>query len=189
MYEVLKNFVKEKSYEYISHNYSSLKELINSPIEELVTIPGIGEKKAKQLKAILELSKQLLLPDKTDFYVKFPQDIYDYLKTLDLFEEENFILICLNSKNKVIYSQIISKGTINSSLVHPREVFSPAIRVRAVSIAVAHNHPSGNPEPSPEDIDITKRLCECGNLVGIQLLDHIIIGDGRFVSLKEKDLI
>ena len=99
---------------------------------------------------------------------------------------ENFICLYLNTKNQVIHRQTIFIGSLNTSIVHPREVFKEAFRRAAASIICLHNHPSGDPTPSREDIEVTKRLVECGRIIGIEVLDHIIIGDHKFVSLKEK---
>ncbi len=98
----------------------------------------------------------------------------------------NFICLYLNTKNQVIHRQTIFIGSLNTSIVHPREVFKEAFRRAAASIICLHNHPSGDPTPSREDIEVTKRLVECGQIIGIEVLDHIIIGDHKFVSLKEK---
>lgn len=187
--ESLKQFIKEDSYNYICNNYSSLKELLNATATELESIPGLGKVKSRQLQAILKLSKELLMPNSEDFYIKQPKDIYEYLKYMSLFTEENLMLLCLNTKNKVIYSKLVSKGTINSSLVHPREVFTSAIKIQAASIVIVHNHPSGDPSPSSEDISITTRLRECSKIIGIDLLDHVIIGAGKYVSLKERGIM
>ncbi|MDR3595059.1 DNA repair protein RadC [Clostridium sp.] len=187
--ETLKEFVKEESYNYIVENYLSTKDLVNAPLLELESIPGIGKAKSKQLKAIMDLSKELLTPDDKNYYITQPRDAYEFCKDMALLQEENLKLLCLNTKNKIIHSLTVSIGTLNSSLVHPREVFAPAIKSKAASIIVLHNHPSGDPSPSSEDISITTRLKECGKLIGINLLDHIIIGNGKYVSLKERGII
>jgi DNA repair protein RadC len=187
--ETLKQLVREESYKYISENYSSTKDLLHSPLPELERIPGIGKTRAKQLKAIMDLSTELLVPDDKNYHITQPKDAYEYLKFMALQPEENLMVLCLNTKNRVIHSESVSKGSLNASIVHPREVFVSAIKVRAASVIVVHNHPSGNPEPSAEDISITSRLKECGKIIGIELLDHIIIGDGTFVSLKEKGVL
>jgi DNA repair protein RadC len=104
-------------------------------------------------------------------------------------KQEHFLAIILDTKNRILMEVLVSKGTLSGSLVHPREVFAPAIRERAASILVIHNHPSGDPSPSHEDIEITHRLRETGDLIGIPLLDHVILGEDSFVSLKERNLI
>ena len=100
--------------------------------------------------------------------------------------QEHFVALFLNTKNQIIHQQTIFIGSLNASIVHPREVFREAVKRSAASIIVAHNHPSGDPTPSQEDIQVTKRLNESGKMIGIDLLDHIIIGDRKFISLKEK---
>lgn len=121
--------------------------------------------------------------------ISCPQDTFSilegYMQGLD---RENFVVLLLDTKNKVIGINTVSIGTLNSSLVHPREVFKPAILASAAALILAHNHPSGDPKPSREDIEVTKRLIEAGGLLGIQVLDHIIVGD-YCVSLKEQGYI
>jgi DNA repair protein RadC len=107
---------------------------------------------------------------------------------IGLADREHSVMMCLDTKNKIISLITLSIGTLNVGLVHPREVFKSAILSNAASIILGHNHPSGDPEPSPEDIQMTERVAEAGRIIGIELLDHIIIGDeGKFISLKEKD--
>jgi len=101
-------------------------------------------------------------------------------------KQEHFVVLFLNIKNQVMHRQTIFVGSLNASIVHPREIFREAVRRSTASIVCAHNHPSGNPAPSPEDIEVTKRLVEAGSIIGIELLDHVIIGDHQFISLKEK---
>ena len=103
-------------------------------------------------------------------------------------EQEHLRVVCLNGKNRVLAITTVFVGTLDTSLVHPREVFKEALRRTAKSIILVHNHPSGLPEPSKEDIEITKRIAQAGKVIGIEMLDHIIIGDGEFISLNEKEL-
>lgn len=125
--------------------------------------------------------------------IRSPRDAYKVFNSvLDMenLPNEHFVMLSLNTKNEVVGVHTIFVGSLNSSIVHPREVFQRALLNNAASIMVAHNHPSGNPTPSPEDIDVTKRLKEAGGIVGIELLDHIIIGhEGRYFSLREKGYI
>jgi DNA repair protein RadC len=100
-------------------------------------------------------------------------------------KKENFIELCLDTKNQIIREEIISIGSLNANVVHPREVFKTALAVSAAHIIVAHNHPSGDPTPSREDIEVTKKLIEAGKIIGVDVLDHVIIGDGRHFSMKE----
>lgn len=155
--------------------------------DELTHIPGIGPAKALELQASLELGRRVArsrLPEAA--LIAGPQDAADLLmEELRRLREEHFVVLFLNTKNRVIGRQTLSIGSLNASIVHPREVFRAAIRRSSASILCAHNHPSGDPTPSPEDKQLTRRLAEAGELVGIELLDHIVIGDNRFVSLKE----
>ncbi len=123
-------------------------------------------------------------------HIKSPIDAYEIAeKFLVGADREHFVVMCLDSKNKVNALNTVSIGTLNSSAVHPRETFKAAILGNSAAIILVHNHPSGDPTPSPEDRAITKRLAEAGRILGIEVLDHIIIGDGRYVSLKEEGVI
>ncbi|MCG1027615.1 DNA repair protein RadC [Virgibacillus halodenitrificans] len=119
--------------------------------------------------------------------VRSPEDGYELMKQfLGEVDREYFLVVCLNTKNQPTALNVCHVGSLNASVVHPREVFKPAILSNAASIIVGHNHPSGQPEPGQEDIHVTKRISEAGKIVGIELLDHIILGDDKFISLKEK---
>jgi DNA repair protein RadC len=121
------------------------------------------------------------------YTIRSPEDAATYLMTdMSSLTQEHFVVLFLNVKNEVLHKQTIFIGSLNSSIVHPREIFREAVKRSAASIICAHNHPSGNPTPSPEDIEVTKRLSEAGALMGIEVLDHVIIGDHQFISLKEK---
>lgn len=122
--------------------------------------------------------------------VSTPETAADLLKDfLEDRDRECFVVVCLDIKNHPTCISTISIGTLNASLVHPREVFKIAITTNAASVILSHNHPSGNPDPSTEDIEITRRLCEAGKILGINVLDHVIVGHERWVSLKERDLL
>ena len=114
-----------------------------------------------------------------------PEKVYSLLKPMMPADKEQFVLLSLNTKNGVIAVRVISIGSLNANIVHPREVFRAAVVDAAAHIIVAHNHPSGDPVPSREDIEITKKLLECGKLLGIEVLDHVIVGEGRHFSMKE----
>lgn len=174
--------------EQILQKAGSLKELLEMKLEELSAIKGVGEAKAIQIKAGLELGRRLSRQTLLDRpKISSPKDVADLMMdSLRYLHQEHFIVLFLNTKNQVIGQETIFIGTLNSSLVHPREVFREGIRISAASIILVHNHPSGDPQPSKEDRDVTQRLVECGRLLGIEVLDHIIIGDGIYVSLKEK---
>lgn len=164
-----------------------LRRLAESNWDELTHIRGIGPAKALLLQASIELGRRVArsrLPDMVK--ITCPQDAANLLmEELRHLREEHFVCLFLNSKNQVIGRQTLSIGSLNASIVHPREVFRAAIRRSSASILCAHNHPSGDPAPSPEDILLTKRLAEAGELIGIELLDHLVIGDNRYTSLKE----
>lgn len=168
--------------------FSGLHEMREATFEELVEINGIGEAKAAQIFAAIELGKRFqFLPSKKELVVKTSEDVAKHLMSkMDYMWQEHFIVLYLNTKNHVINQQTIFKGSLNYSVVHPREVFREAVRRSAASIICAHNHPSGDPTPSDEDIEVTKRLTECGQMMGIELLDHIIIGKKCYVSLRHK---
>lgn len=165
-----------------------LKFIIDSGIEKLSSIKGIGTAKAVKLKAALELGRRMMLSASNDgFIIRSPDDVKNLMMDeMRYLNKEYFKVIMLNVKNKVIAIETISIGSLNSSIVHPREVFKAAIERASSSIILVHNHPSGDPTPSREDIEITKRLSESGNILGIKVLDHIIIGDGKSISFKEK---
>lgn len=157
-------------------------------LQELKNI--ISETKAIQIKVSLELSKRIRNYKREEIKISNPKDIADMLMDeLRFLKQEVLVVVFLNTKNVVIGKEIVFKGSLNSSVVHPREVFSEAIKRNCASIIVAHNHPSGDPTPSGEDNNVTIRLKECGKIVGIDLLDHVIIGEGKYVSLKEKGII
>lgn len=168
-----------------------LKFLCNSSIEELSKINGVGTAKAAIIKASIELGNRLR-SFRTDelIIINSPKDVANMIiEDMRYLKKEHFKVVFLNAKNVVIDVSDLSIGSLNSSIVHPREVFYAAIKKAAYSIVVCHNHPSGDPTPSREDINVTNRLCEVGKLIGIELLDHLIIGDGIYVSFKEKGLI
>lgn len=166
----------------------SLRELADMSVEEFTAIKGIGQAKALQLLAGIELGKRVARSKLGEVVtVRSPHDAAMYMmEEMRYLKKEHFICLFLNTKNHIIGKETMSIGTLNASLVHPREVFRSAIRSSSASIICMHNHPSGDPTPSSEDIQITKRLYEAGALLGIELLDHLIIGDGKFVSLKEQ---
>lgn len=171
----------------ILQDCGGLRRFAERSWDELTHIPGVGPIKALELQASLELGRRVVrsrLPEAVA--VARPQDAADLLmEELRHLREEHFVVLFLNTKNRVIGRQTLSIGSLNASVVHPREVFRAAIRRSSASILCAHNHPSGDPTPSPEDLQLTRRLAEAGELVGIELLDHIVIGDNRFISLKE----
>ncbi len=173
--------------EYILSQFGGLRGVACAGVESLTTVKGIGSTKAVQIQAAVELGRRIAVIDAENRpCIQSPQDVANLLmpELRDL-QQEHFKSLLLDSKNKVIKSYTVTKGILDSSLVHPREVFREAIVASAASIIVAHNHPSGDPTPSPEDRKVTARLLEAGNIVGIDLLDHIVIGHNRWVSLKQ----
>ncbi len=160
-------------------------------LEELKRIKGIGRVKAVQLKAVIQLAKRIAASGYQDkMCISSPADVSKFLmEDMRYLKQEHFKIIMLNVKNHVLKHVDITIGTLNASIVHPRDVFSEPIRVKCASVILVHNHPSGDPAPSHEDIEVTKRIVEAGKILGIDVLDHIIIGDGKYVSLKEKGII
>jgi DNA repair protein radc len=165
--------------------------LTNCLPEELTGIPGIGLAKSCQIIAAIELGKRIATkPKDKRVNITSPGEVASlFLEDMRYLRKEYFKVLLLNTKNEIIMIENISIGNLNSSVVHPREVFCTAIKKSACSMIAVHNHPSGNPMPSQTDIDITRRLVEAGELLGIKVLDHLIIGDGTYVSLKEKMLL
>ncbi|HKL23125.1 MAG TPA: DNA repair protein RadC [Candidatus Nanoarchaeia archaeon] len=165
-----------------------IDELFNCTISELEKIKGIGKGKAMQLLAVSELGKRIRLKEKRKEKIKTAKDVFClFEEKLKYEKQEFFYVILLNTKNNIISIQKISQGILDASIIHPREIFKPAIRNSASRIILIHNHPSGDPTPSEEDLDITKKLKESGELIGIEVLDHVIIGDGRYWSWVEED--
>ncbi|MGL5244267.1 MAG: RadC family protein [Sarcina sp.] len=174
----------------ILHSVGGLNGLFKSSPSELMKIRGVKEAKATQLLAVCELYRRFKASSITQHKISKPQDIVDLvMDELMVLNQEVILVITLDTKNKVLTKKEVFKGGLNSSLVHPREIFREALMNSAASVVICHNHPSGDPTPSKEDINITLRLKECGVLMGIELLDHIIIGNNEFVSLKEKSIL
>ncbi|GAB2560633.1 RadC family protein [Gracilibacillus alcaliphilus] len=174
--------------ERVLRHFEGLRLLREVTIEELQKIKGIGQAKGVTILAAVEFGKRTQQYRGDDKYtIRSPEDGANLLmETMIHLKQEHFVAVYLNTKNQVIHRQTIFVGGLNSSIVHPREVFREAVKRSAASLICAHNHPSGDPAPSQEDILVTKRLAECGKMIGIELLDHLIIGDNQFVSLKEK---
>ncbi|MFC5532232.1 RadC family protein [Cohnella yongneupensis] len=166
--------------------FPTTTELLEASEQQLTTIKGIGIGKARQITALLQLAKTLTFPSHDQVSIHCPKDVYDLLAPeLRHSSKEHFTCLFLNTKNRVIFKEIISVGSLNAAIVHPREVFRAAIKRCSASLICAHNHPSGDSTPSPEDINLTKRLVSAGEIIGIEVLDHIIIGGNQFYSLKE----
>ena len=168
-----------------------IRNLSNITVVELSKIKGIGLAKACRIISALELGRRVSVASEMQkFKISSPQDIGNvYMEELRYKKKEIFRVVLLNTKNVIIGSKDISEGSLNASIVHPREVFLEAIKKSANKMILMHNHPSGDPTPSSEDINITKRLISAGQIVGIEILDHVIIGDGSFYSFKENGQI
>ena len=163
-----------------------LRYLLNASLEEIMTVRGIGRAKAVTIKAALELGRRLSSPGPKTI-IRSPGDVSELvMDRLRYLEKEHFHVVLLDARNRVLGTELVSMGSLNASIVHPREVFKGAVRRAAAGVILVHNHPSGDPTPSAEDQDVTRRLVEVGNLLGIDVLDHIIVGDGRFVSMRER---
>lgn len=170
------------------HHLEGLQGLANRSLEELCAVQGIGPAKAAQIKAAIELGKRVLsTPLTTGTKIANSQSVFEHYYPLvrDL-RHEVFKVILLDAKHAVIRDLTVSEGSLTTSLVHPREVFNEAVRESAAAVIFLHNHPSGDPKPSSEDRTLTARLQEAGHILGIQVLDHVIIGDGRYVSFADE---
>ncbi|UCE63485.1 MAG: DNA repair protein RadC [Nitrospirota bacterium] len=167
---------------------NGLSGLSNRGFEELCTIPGIGPAKAAQIQAAMELGKRVLsTPLTSGIRIGTSHDLFHhYYPLLRDLRHEVFKVILLDTKHCIIRDSTVSKGSLTLSIVHPREVFNLAVRASAAAVIFLHNHPSGDPFPSDEDRTLTKRLVEAGNLLGIRVLDHLIIGDGKYVSFADQ---
>ncbi len=174
-----------------SISYPGLIGLNHLNLNELKTIRGIGRVKAIQLLCIAELTKRMAkATNEGKLRMITPEAVARYyMQDMRHLSRERVLLIMLDSKSKILKDMIISTGTVNSSLLSPREIFLNALKYEAVNVILLHNHPSGDPTPSREDIQTTKRVKEAGNLIGIKLMDHIIIGDNKYVSLSEEGYI
>lgn len=171
--------------------FKDLKKVEDASAAELSLIKGMGGAKTAQLKAALELGRRLLQQKSADSpgvsSFKNSRDVYDHYRPQFYgLKKERFLCVLLDVKNRVFKETIISEGTLTSSPVHPREVFRVAIKEAAASVLFVHNHPSGDPNPSRDDVEITRRLVETGKVVGIHVLDHVVVADGHYISLMEQ---
>ncbi|MEW6724787.1 MAG: DNA repair protein RadC [Bacillota bacterium] len=175
--------------ERILGTFGGLPGLARTAAAELAAQHGMGLSKACRLVAAIELGRRLVREQQSKTRIRSPEDARDLLmEEMRYLDKEHFQVVLLDTKNQVLGVQLVSIGGLASSIVHPREVFKEAIRRSAAAIILSHNHPSGDPTPSQDDIDVTRRLREAGKLLGIEVLDHIIIGDNRYMSLREKGL-
>jgi DNA repair protein RadC len=171
--------------------FGNLKNMASASIEELTQVKGIGIAKATQIKAALEVGKRLeeYSNEGKKITIKSPEDVVKAVKNkLKGKKREHFLALSLDTRNHLINIHMISIGSLDSSVVHPREVFKEAISSSAASVIFVHNHPSGDPTPSEDDIKLTRRLFEVGEITGIEVLDHIVICDKAYLSMKSKGL-
>lgn len=175
----------------VIRRFGNLEDLLDASVEELTEIKGIGERKAIQIKASLEFGRRLITsPPTSRPVIKQPEDAAKLLvPDMRYLDREHFRVMLLNTKNHVLAIETVSIGSLSATIVHPREVFLSAIRRSAAAIIVAHNHPSQNSRPSKEDIDITKRLMESGKIIGIDVLDHLVVGGNSWVSMRRDGLV
>jgi len=174
----------------ILKEYSPRSIVSQKNVKKLMKDLEIPEVKTCQIIACFELGDRFFGKNEEEIYIRSSKDVYNYLKDkMTGLKKEQFRGLYLNSRNKLIYDEVISLGTLTTNLVHPREVFRPAIEKSAAAIILAHNHPSGDPEPSEDDIKITQQLIEASKIINIEILDHIIVGENKYISLKNKKLI
>ncbi len=177
--------------EHMLGRFEGLKGIATAGIDDLSQIKGLGTAKAAQILAMVELGKRLAASvGESRLTIRSPQDAADLLMPeLRDAPQEHFKAIYLNSRTEVLKVRTVTIGSLDGSLITPRELFREAISSNSASVIVAHNHPSGDPSPSKEDVDVTKRLVQAGKMIGIEVIDHIIIGDGRWVSMSERGLL
>ena len=168
--------------------FGSLAEVLREPASSLTRVRGVGSRLASRIAVARELAGRLRAHEKRTprLYLTGPEDVADmFMREMATLDREHFRAVLLNTKNRILGVRTISIGSLNASIVHAREVFKAAVAESAQAIVLVHNHPSGLPEPSSEDIVVTERLAEAGRILGIEILDHIVLGSQGFVSLKE----
>ncbi len=164
-----------------------MDKLSDLSLTELQEIKGIGPAKAMQINAVFELNKRRNISKRTGKPIKSAQDVFEYASPILIGKDkEHFMILLLDSRNNIIKDEIVSIGTLNASIIHPREIFKLAIKESANAIILVHNHPSGDPTPSTEDERITEKLIEIGELMNIEILDHVIVGKEKWWSWKKK---
>ncbi|MEN6348576.1 MAG: DNA repair protein RadC [Syntrophomonas sp.] len=178
----------------LNNHDGKLRFLREASLEELLAEKGIGPAKAVSIKAAIEMGKRIAADIQVKRTIRSPEDVTLAVKELIMeemrnYDREHFRVMYLDRKGGLLTSEDVSIGGLHSSIVHPREVFKTAVKKSAASIILVHNHPSGDPNPSAEDIEVTRRLIEAGKIMGIEVLDHVIIGESKYYSLKEKGLI
>jgi DNA repair protein RadC len=171
--------------------FGGIKGIDDAPARELTAIKGIGSAKSAQLKAGLEIGRRLGREKwEAGRSLRSSEDVFrHFAEQMEKEKRELFYVVLLNNKNKKIREVKISEGSLTASLVHPREVYNPVIRESAAAVIFVHNHPSGDPAPSPEDIEITRRLKQVGEVMGVRVLDHVVIGHGRYYSFSDRGML
>jgi DNA repair protein RadC len=170
--------------------FGGLAGIARAGIKELCDVPGIGPAKAAEIKAAVELGRRYQRPSLAGASFCASQEVADYYRPrLKDVKQEHFRCLLLDAKNRIIRDEHVSAGTLSASLVHPRETFKAAVRESAAAVIFVHNHPSGDARPSQEDILLTKRLVQAGDLLGIRVLDHVIVGDGGHYSFRDSGLL
>lgn len=170
--------------------YRGFRGLKDASLEELMQEKGIGPVKALEIKTALELGQRLATENSGKNYISCPEDVSGlFMEEMRYYDREHLKAVYLDTRGGVISHENISIGGLSSSVIHPREVFKPAVKKSAASLILVHNHPSGDPTPSPKDVEVSRKIAEAGELLGITLFDHVIIGDGCFCSLKSRGLL
>lgn len=181
---------QEAALQLIAEHHTMYDVLMNTTEMELSSIKTLGSSRIRRIQCLREIFTRLQNETRNQIKaVNSPKDIAAYLTNMENLQQEQFRVIALNTKNGILAEKIITQGTVNASIVSPREVFHSAIRNMAASIIIAHNHPSGDPKPSKEDIEVTEAIVKVGDIMNIPVLDHIIMGKNRFYSFKESGLM
>ncbi len=177
--------LRDDSAASIVNRFKDLKAIEEASVEDIAAA-GLSHEQAQILKAAIELGRRCVLEVRKKTRIASPRDVFDLIGAeMSGLDREQLRVILLDARNNVIEAEVVSIGSLNSSIAHPREIFKNAIVRGAAGIILTHNHPSGDPTPSPEDVALTKRIGKVGELVGIDLLDHIVIGGGNYCSIRE----
>ncbi len=191
---ILRTGTRDENVILLSHRllarFGNLAGLVQASTAEMISEHGLGPAKVAQLKAALELGRRMLVESPEERpQIRSPADAANLVMTeMGLLEQEQLRIILLDTKNRVLTTKTVYQGSLNTSLIRVGELFRHAVRANCLSLIVLHNHPSGDPTPSPEDVTVTRQIVEAGKLLDIDVLDHLIIGRQRFVSLKERGL-
>jgi len=168
---------------------NSITDLVRLPLDQLCEIKGLGESKASTMLAAFEIGRRIYGKNEELISLSEPADVAEQLGSIKNATKEHFVIFLLNARNQLIKKETVSIGTLSASLVHPREVFEPAIKHNSATIIISHNHPSGDPTPSDADISITSQLLKAGEIMGIEILDHVIVAPHKYISMKREGYI